>query len=201
MSDPHLSHLHPWVLDHAIAAARILFKEPLIQCSVIVQINALHGITHVPCGIEMLTYSFHSIMITRHSSMLRQPLQMTWKRMEWNEMNKLVCTDNLFKSDYSLLKQWVKVKSEEPSNPNSSKALWRAVWTANISNKIKIFNWRELHNILPTKVNLFEKKISFTYSYELCEKESKTRIHILWTCSEAQSVWSMILGITSFLEH
>jgi hypothetical protein len=94
-------------------------------------------------------------------------------------MNKLVCTDNLFKSDYSLLKLRVRVKLGEPSNPNSFKALWRAVWTANISNKIKIFNWRELHNILPTKVNLFEKKISFTYSYELCEKESKTRIHIL----------------------
>ena len=92
------------------------------------------------------------------------------------------------KSGYSLLKQQIRVEVGEPSNPNSSKALWRAIWTTNIPNKIKVFNWRVLHNILSTKVNLFERKITSTYSCELCEEEPETSIHVLWTCSEAQSV-------------
>ncbi len=70
----------------------------------------------------------------------------------------------IVKSDYFLLKQRVRVEVEEPSNPNNSKAIWRAIWTANFPNKIKVFNWRALHYILPTKVNLFERKISSTYS-------------------------------------
>ena len=95
------------------------------------------------------------------------------------------------KSGYSLLKQQIRVEVGEPSNPNSSKALWRAIWTANIPNKIKVFNWRVLHNILSTKVNLFERKISSKYSCELCEEEPEIDIHVLWICSEAQSVWTL----------
>ncbi len=76
----------------------------------------------------------------------------------------------------------------EPSNPNSSKALWRVVWPENIPDKIKVLNWRVLHNILPTKANLFERKFDSTYTCELCEEEPETCIHVLWICSEAQSV-------------
>ena len=42
----------------------------------------------------------------------------------------------IVKNGYCLLKQRARVELGEPSNPNSSKALWRAVWTTNIPNKI-----------------------------------------------------------------
>lgn len=63
------------------------------------------------------------------------------------------------------------------------------------------FNWRALNNILATKVNLFERKVSLTYMCELCEEELETCIHVLWNCSEAQLVWRMIPGLICLLEQ
>jgi hypothetical protein len=69
-----------------------------------------------------------------------------------------------------LLKQCARADVGESSNPDSSKSIWRAVWTTNIPNKIKVFSWR---------VKLFDKKISSTVTCELCKEEPETCIHVL----------------------
>lgn len=45
------------------------------------------------------------------------------------------------------------------------------------------------HNTLPTRVNLFQRKMVDTNRCPICERESESIIHALWKCPAAVDVW------------
>jgi hypothetical protein len=55
----------------------------------------------------------------------------------------------------------------------------------------KVFFWRACKNILPTRENLFKRKILSDHSCPVCGIEEEMTSHILWQCPSAQDVWSV----------
>ncbi|KAL0004708.1 hypothetical protein SO802_012269 [Lithocarpus litseifolius] len=70
------------------------------------------------------------------------------------------------KSAYWLALDMKRVENESTSGPSGLQQLWRSIWSADVPNKIKNFAWRACQNTLPTKANLFHRKV---ISSEVCE--------------------------------
>ena len=47
----------------------------------------------------------------------------------------------------------------EHSSTNLDQSMWNRIWTMNVPPKVRIFVWKPYSNILPTKANLFWKKV------------------------------------------
>jgi hypothetical protein len=57
-------------------------------------------------------------------------------------------------------------------------------------NAVKIFLWRACKNILPTRENLFKRKITPNPMCPIRGIEEKTTGHIIWGYPSAMDVWS-----------
>ena len=55
--------------------------------------------------------------------------------------------------------------------------------------KIKAFGWRACQNILPTKMNLFHRKVIEDPTCDECGLGPETVLHMLYQCSKAKEVW------------
>lgn len=55
---------------------------------------------------------------------------------------------------------------------------------------VKMFLWKVLNNCLPTKKNLFCKKVVKDYYYPICKRQEETTTHALWSCSRVTDVWA-----------
>ena len=58
-----------------------------------------------------------------------------------------------------------------------------------VPNKIKHFIWRACCKSLPTKKNLFTKKVTRNATYDLCRNGVEDVIHLLWGCQVLKEVW------------
>ena len=63
------------------------------------------------------------------------------------------------------------------------------MWKAKIPSKIKAFGWRACQNILPTKMNLFHRKVIEDPTCDECGLGPETVLHVLCQCSKAKEVW------------
>jgi hypothetical protein len=54
---------------------------------------------------------------------------------------------------------------------------------------VKHFAWKVCNNILPTKVNLFAKKIVQDPFCQFCLREEENIVHLLWFCPSSMAVW------------
>lgn len=79
--------------------------------------------------------------------------------------------------------------AEGSSNITSMKEFWRFKSRLRVPNKIRSFTWRACKNILPTKANLFQRKIALDNICEVCGNFEKTTGHVLWHCYRAKGVW------------
>jgi hypothetical protein len=52
-----------------------------------------------------------------------------------------------------------------------------------------LFLWQACNNILPTKDNLFKRKITDDPLCSMCQLEVETMGHALWSCPAARDVW------------
>ncbi|KAG6632093.1 hypothetical protein I3843_13G119000 [Carya illinoinensis] len=55
--------------------------------------------------------------------------------------------------------------------------------------KVKQFLWKSVSNLLPTKENLFKKKILDSPLCPVCNVENETLLHGLWECPAVRDVW------------
>lgn len=67
--------------------------------------------------------------------------------------------------------------------------VWHLIWTLQVPPKVKIFLWLVLHDVLPTKVNLANRKVLSAASCSLCGFSGKTFMQALFYCAFAQRVW------------
>ncbi|KAL0456254.1 UNVERIFIED_CONTAM: LINE-1 retrotransposable element O protein [Sesamum latifolium] len=71
------------------------------------------------------------------------------------------------------------------------KKLWKNIWQYKVPNKVKIFSWRAIRNILPIGGNI-KKTLRLTeIGCPFCDSEEETGIHILQQCSFARQVWAL----------
>ena len=58
-----------------------------------------------------------------------------------------------------------------------------------IPGKIKHFLWRACTDSLPTKLNLWRRKITTGPECEACNSNPENTLHVLWDCDETRAVW------------
>ena len=56
------------------------------------------------------------------------------------------------------------------------------------------FVWKAFSDILPTRANLFRKKIPIDPLYTVCGQVDETVTHALWECPLARNVWALVRG-------
>lgn len=67
---------------------------------------------------------------------------------------------------------------------------WANFWELSIPENVKNFLWRlHTNNSLPTKSNLFARRITTNLSCPTCQSEEENEIHLVWNCSAANDVW------------
>ncbi|XP_015387831.1 uncharacterized protein LOC107177858 [Citrus sinensis] len=67
------------------------------------------------------------------------------------------------------------------------------MWMLDLPEKIKIFMWRVIKNILPTAENLWKRKSLQDSICQRCKKEVETIKHVLVECKAARKVWELAL--------
>jgi hypothetical protein len=69
--------------------------------------------------------------------------------------------------------------------------IWKECWSLNVPNVVKLFLWRALHDLLPTKVNLAKKGVLQDTLCPICAMEEETVMHIIWSCPASVDVWGV----------
>ena len=72
------------------------------------------------------------------------------------------------KSAYHLARNRGIIDRGESSDSSGMRSFWRKLWRTNIPNKIRTFGWKACQNILPTKMNLFQRKIIEDLTCDAC---------------------------------
>jgi hypothetical protein len=74
------------------------------------------------------------------------------------------------------------------SKPDEGKT-WKEIWNLKVPNVVKLFLWKALHNLLPTRTNLARKGIITEAACPICGRMDESVEHILWSCSSSMDVW------------
>ncbi|KAK7267199.1 hypothetical protein RIF29_19864 [Crotalaria pallida] len=115
-----------------------------------------------------------------------------------NRVDELIwhfTTDGVYsvKSGYKTLLQYQahSVESGVGSSSNDAAQIWKVLWSLNLPEKMKIFWWRALRDILPTKANLLRKKMQIPSDCKSCN-EMETAMHCFFYCDFAKEIWSRL---------
>jgi hypothetical protein len=94
------------------------------------------------------------------------------------------------KSAYHLAQGLSESATGSCSSYNNISQHWKKVWHIKGAPVVKTFMWQACSEILPTKANLYRKKIISSPLCPVCELESETVAHVLWACPAAKDVWT-----------
>ena len=86
-----------------------------------------------------------------------------------------------------------RLQGEDTAGSSTSSAytkIWKVLWNLNIPNKIKVFGWRACADILPTRVNLVQRRVLTDDKCSICLREPENTIHVLWECAAVQDIWA-----------
>jgi len=80
---------------------------------------------------------------------------------------------------------------------------WAFVSARSISNEANlwIFQFKLIHRILPTRLWLFQRKQVTSSSCQVCNSDTETVEHMLFTCSTTQDFWKDIIALFEAKEH
>lgn len=93
------------------------------------------------------------------------------------------------KSAYYLAVQRKKQMGVEQSNISRDFLRSQCIWKMRVPQSVKIFIWKAINEALPTKRNLFHRRITEIALCPICE-QSKETSHALWSCGVASDVWA-----------
>ena len=113
-----------------------------------------------------------------------------------NSPDKVIwrCTSNgIFsvRSAYHLqLELHQRAKGQHSQTPVGSEN-WNKLWRIKVPNAEKLFLWKACHNSLPTKLNLFKRKVVNEPWCPICNQHEESVEHVLWECEAARDVWCL----------
>jgi hypothetical protein len=93
------------------------------------------------------------------------------------------------RSAYHLGKETEAMEAGQCSYVGEGVEVWKAIWALQVPSPVKLFIWRACHNILPTRVNLTQKKVLEDSSCPCCGEAVETICHTFWECPVARVVW------------
>ena len=111
--------------------------------------------------------------------------------------NKLVWKENKdkvfsVKTAYQVALRLHHPHAREHSLATMDQKIWKRIWSIDISPKVRTFVWQACFYILPTKANLFHKKVLVDPLCSICGQVVETTAHILWECPLAHNVWALV---------
>ena len=93
------------------------------------------------------------------------------------------------KSAYRFLAEELGALKPGPSNTQAHKHFWQKLWTLDVPNKVRHFMWRACNESLPTKLNLYKRKVTSNPRCDLCHHEMEDTVHALWGCNRIKEIW------------
>lgn len=127
--------------------------------------------------------------ITTIHRILATPIRWTQGNDEvwWPQSNSGILT---VKSAYHALRIISNNQQDFPSSSTGTpNVLWKVIWNAKVPQKIKLFLWKLVHNILPVQENIFKKRITRSRDCPICKKEPETIEHTFLRCEWTRPVW------------
>ncbi|XP_042954577.1 uncharacterized protein LOC122290987 [Carya illinoinensis] len=82
----------------------------------------------------------------------------------------------------------------ESSNDSEKSELWKHIWELEVYGGCKHFLWKAVSNTLPTRANLYKRKIIEDPLCPICQREEENVLHALWSCPAASDVWGEMLS-------
>ncbi|XP_040987702.1 uncharacterized protein LOC121235424 [Juglans microcarpa x Juglans regia] len=67
---------------------------------------------------------------------------------------------------------------------------WRKIWDLEVPGVVKLFLWKARSNLLPTKKNLFKRKVVQDPRCPICFAKEELVVHALWECTAANDIWA-----------
>lgn len=75
---------------------------------------------------------------------------------------------------------------------NSRRKSWAVLWQSEAGPRVINFARKVLHGIVPTSVALLTKGVDYDSMCRVCGIHHESQIHVLISCSLAQSFWSSV---------
>jgi hypothetical protein len=108
------------------------------------------------------------------------------------------------KSAYHLGLEIIERDRGQTSQAEKGTNVWSSIWNLQVPNPIKMFLWCACNDILPTRKNLFKRRVIDDDKCPWCYLEEETTAHAIWFCPAAKDVWNASLSIfhkCAFVEH
>ncbi|KAF5454718.1 hypothetical protein F2P56_024364 [Juglans regia] len=67
---------------------------------------------------------------------------------------------------------------------------WRNIWDLEVPSVTKLLLWKAENDLLPTKKNLFKRKVVEDKSCPICKAEEETPMHVLWQYPTTNDIWA-----------
>jgi hypothetical protein len=107
-------------------------------------------------------------------------------RLIWRGTENVAFT---VRSVYHLGKELQNQEGGQCSQGHKGHEVWKAIWSLEVPNSMKLFMWKACNDLLPTKANLFHRRVVEAKSCPCCTIEDETTLHALWSCPAARDVW------------
>jgi hypothetical protein len=109
------------------------------------------GVWKLPLLLELFSSEEVTAIQTIPISFTKQPDKQIWRGTLKGEFT--------VGSAYHMAKEREGALLAGPSRRSEDSMIWRGIWKAKVPNAVKTFMWRACHNLLPTKENLFKRKV------------------------------------------
>ena len=87
-----------------------------------------------------------------------------------------------------------KIELELVGKNLSPKAIYQLPFKVTVENKLRCFQYKIIHGILPTNKRLFKMGLKTSPRCERCNFPNETLVHLLYECPITQSFWREIVN-------
>ncbi|XP_026399043.1 uncharacterized protein LOC113294886 [Papaver somniferum] len=70
--------------------------------------------------------------------------------------------------------------------------IWKSLWKMKLPHRVKLFIWKCLKDIVPTRVCLSQDMNPIDVSCAICNSEAESLYHLLVLCNHAKEVWRIL---------
>ena len=128
------------------------------------------------------------VFITNHADMLKKKLTSRYFYHKFIECQQV--TQNI-------AAKWEE-KLHIPVDRKTICNIFKNIKTTTLCTKLRSFQFRLLHNSIPTNDKLFLWGITESDKCTFCNIETETIIHLIWDCPTAKHIWSQL---TSWIKN
>ena len=99
------------------------------------------------------------------------------------------------KSGYHVARSFKNLASSSTSSGTNGNSLWKKLWGLCIPPKVRLFVWRLLRGILPSKGNLRKKVLLADVDCVFCHSHVANDLHLFKHCDVLESFWWASMGL------